>query len=73
MFINAQIDIMFSENGLDIRLRDHDGGFTFVELHLNPEQTCQAMSRLAHTHVEKCEVKALDQVGKNKGVNHVLR
>ena len=64
MFINAQIDLLFSEKGLDIRLRDQEAGVLFAELHLNQEQTCQAMSRLSGTHVEKCEIRGLNRVGK---------
>jgi len=64
MKIQAQISIMFSDNGLDIQIRDNDSFIEFIDLHLNPKQTCQALSRLGNTPVETCDVIGLEHVGK---------
>lgn len=64
MKINAKIDILFSETGLDIRIHDTGAAITFVDLHLNKKQTCSALSRLCRCEVEKCEVFHLDSIGK---------
>ena len=71
MFINAQIDLLFSHEGLDIRIFDDDANITLVTLHLNQEQTCQAMSRLSRTHAEKCEIRGIDKIGKTMEMDHI--
>ena len=71
MLINAKIDLSFSDNGLDIRIKDGDASITFVELHLNQEQACQAMSRLSSTTVEKCELRGIDKVGKKMEIDYL--
>lgn len=64
MKINAQITLLFNQDGLSLRVYDDDAAITFIELTLNQEQTCQALSRLSHTHVADAEVFGLDKVGK---------
>lgn len=64
MKINAQITLLFNQDGLSLRVYDDDAAITFIELNLNQEQTCQALSRLSHTHVANAKVMDLDKVGK---------
>lgn len=59
----GRITLLFSEEGLRVELIDRLSGITFVRVKLNQEQTCQAMSRLAHTHCD-IEVFGLEVVGK---------
>ena len=70
MFINAKVDLSFSDEGLDIRIRDDDSGLTFVELHMGQKEACQVMSRLSSVPAEKCELRGLDKVGKKMEVDY---
>ena len=61
----GRISILFSDEGLKIELEDSDAVIRFAEIKLNPEQTCQALSRLSGTHCN-IEVVGLDKVGKKR-------
>lgn len=60
---NGQITLLFSENGATIQIYDDISGVCVVDVTLDKEQICQAMSRLAHT---PCNVEygTLRHVGK---------
>ena len=64
MKINAQISMLFGEDGLTIEIRDDDASITFVNIHMTPSQVTQAFSRLMNTRVEKCEIRGIEHVGK---------
>lgn len=64
MKINAEITILFSDDGLSIEITDSDAFVSFCELNLNQEQTCKALSRLGNCSVVKCDVRGLDRIGK---------
>ena len=64
MKIDAQITMLFNEDGLRIEVHDADASITFLEIHLDATQTCQAFSRLSHTKVSACEVRGIEKVGK---------
>jgi len=66
MRINAEVSILFDDDGLKIEVNDADAGISFLELHLNQEQTCKALSRLDNTGCETAEVWGLEHVGKTQ-------
>ena len=66
MEIDARITILFSDEGLRIEIHDDKAVVTFAVIHLDRKQTCQALSRLSHTHCAKAEVFDLDHVGKTR-------
>jgi len=61
--INAQISLLFNREGLHLQVFDNDANVQFLEIYLNQDQTCDALSRLARTKCMKCEVNHLDKVG----------
>lgn len=63
MKINAKISILFSREGLRIEVYDEKARIQFLEVSLNEQQTCEALSRLANTECT-AEVYDLDKVGK---------
>lgn len=58
------ISLLFNDDGLRIEIRDNVSATTFFKAYLTPKQTCQAMSRLAHTPCETAEVRNIDRLGK---------
>ena len=64
MKIDAQITMLFNDDGLTIEIRDYNASVTFVDIHMTSEQVCQAFSRLAHTPVESCEIRGVEYIGK---------
>ena len=66
MNIEGRITILFNEDGMDIELSDVASSIRFADIHLNPKQTCQALSRLGETPCEKMEVYGLDVIGKKQ-------
>ena len=65
MKLKGQLTLLFNQDGMHIEIRDPASGKTFISLELDAKQTCQALSRLGHTH---CEMKVhdLDKVGLTK-------
>ena len=61
--IDPKITILFDDGGMIIEVHDNPSSSTFLKVKLNPKQTCQALSRSAHTDC-KVEVFNLDRVGK---------
>jgi hypothetical protein len=59
---DGRITMLFNEEGLHIDLFD-SLSLRFCAIHLNKEQVCQALSRLAFTHCD-IEVQKLENVGK---------
>jgi len=68
MKINAKVTVLFDRDGLRIEVYDQDSCTQFLNLQLSPEQTCDALSRLAHTECQEAEVMNLDRVGKVREV-----
>lgn len=66
MRVNAEVSVMFGNDGLKIEVYDADAGIQFLELRLNQEQTCEALSRLGNTSCEYAEVWGLECVGKTQ-------
>jgi hypothetical protein len=66
MRINAEVTILFDHDGLKIEVNDVDAGISFLELRLNQEQTCRALSRSSNTTCELAEVWGLEHVGKTR-------
>lgn len=64
MKINGQISILINDGGMRIEIRDKDAATTFIRAKLSENQTCQVLSRLAYTPMEKCEVFGLHHIGK---------
>ena len=60
---DGRISILFSKDGLHIEIYDDIAAIRFVDIHLTPEQTCQAFSRIAYTPCT-IQVKELHKVGK---------
>lgn len=60
---NGQITILFNENGLNIEVYDQLSRECIVEINLDKDQTCEALSRVAYT---PCMLRTghLDRVGK---------
>lgn len=64
--INGKITLLLNSEGLHLELYDADSNIKFVEVRLNQEQTCQALSRLAYTDCQKMTINNLEYVGKTR-------
>lgn len=64
MKINGKISLLFNSDGLHLEVTDDDAGIRFLEIYLDTEQTCQALSRVARTKCKSVEVSGLGNVGK---------
>ena len=62
---DAKISILFSEEGLHIKLYDNESVIKFCNIRLNKEQTCEALARMFHTPCTM-EVFELENVGKRR-------
>lgn len=60
---NSRITILFDREGLNIDIIDNDASITFVKIHLTPEQTVMALSRLSYTPCS-IEIQGIKYVGK---------
>lgn len=60
---DCRITMLFQESGFHLEVHDHLAGVKFLEIHLTPEQTCQAFSRRAMAECATAEVFALEKVG----------
>ena len=69
---NVSISILVSDNSnqdtnmTTIEIYDEDANIKFLEIKLTNDQFVSALSRLAHTPVQKCIVKDLEHVGKKR-------
>ena len=61
---DGRVSILFSDEGLTIRLQDDNSSLNVVEINLDAKQTCQALSRLSHTHC-KFEAFGIENLGKD--------
>jgi hypothetical protein len=60
--IDPRITMLFSDGGLNIEVHDSTSGTPFLEIQLNQEQACRALSRCGWTECS-AEVRGLDRVG----------
>ena len=65
MKINAKITLLINQDGLHLTMDDDDAVICFLDVRLTPQQTVEALSRLAHVPCE-CEVRGLNLVGKKR-------
>jgi len=69
--IDSNIDILYSNGVINIRLYDDNAGVKFIDLELSPEDFCDAtMGRLSRLRC-KAEVSNLDKVGKTLKIDHI--
>ena len=66
MEINCKISLLINSDGINIQLYDDDACVKFLELNLTLSQSMQALSRLAHTNVDNCNIRGLDKIGKKR-------
>ena len=64
MKLDTQITVLFSADGLHLKVTDKPSGVTFLDITMNAAQVCQAFSRLSNVQVTECEIKGLDKIGK---------